>query len=131
MYAIMDIVRLWRDLASGGEGEKMAKKTITITEGRKELFKIAEEVQKPDTQYIFTIEGKPGVVLMSADEYDSLMETMEILSNPEIMRDIRQAEEDYKKGRYTSWEEVKKELGLMKEPMLVLRDKSKKKYGKK
>ena len=109
----------------------MAKKTITITEGRKELFKIAEEVQKPDTQYIFTIEGKPGVVLMSADEYDSLMETMEILSNPEIMRDIRQAEEDYKKGRNTSWEEVKKELVLMKEPMLVLRDKSKKKYGKK
>jgi len=44
MYATMDIGR-----------RKMAKKTITITEGRKELFKIAEEVQKPDTQYVFTI----------------------------------------------------------------------------
>jgi len=110
---------------------KMAKKTITITEGRKELFKIAEEVQKPDTQYVFTIEGKPGVVLMSADEYDSLMETMEILSNPEIMKDIRQAEKDYREGKYSSWEEVKKELALMKEPALALREKPQKKYGKK
>ena len=109
----------------------MAKKTITITEGRKELFKIADEVQKPDTQYVFTIEGKPGVVLMSADEYDSLMETMEILSNPEIMKDIRQAEEDYRAGRYSTWEEVKKELAQLKEPALALREKPKKKYGRK
>lgn len=104
---------------------------MTITEGRKELFRIAEDVQKPDTRYIFTIEGKPGVVLMSADEYDSLMETMEILSDPKIMEDIRKAEEDYRQGRYTSWEEVKKELAQMREPALVLRDKSRKKYGKK
>jgi len=109
----------------------MAKKTISITEGRKRLFKIAEEVQKPDSQYVFTVEGKPGIVLMSADEYDSLMETMEILSNPEIIRDIKQAEKDYREGRYTNWEEVKKELGMMKEPAVVLRDKSRKKYGRK
>ncbi|MBU0999047.1 hypothetical protein KKG24_01935, partial [Patescibacteria group bacterium] len=66
-----------------------------------------------------------------ADEYDSLMETMEILSDPKIMEDIRKAEEDYRQGRYTSWEEVKKELAQMREPALVLRDKSRKKYGKK
>ena len=109
----------------------MAKKTIPITEGRKELFKIAEEVQKPDTQYVITREGKPGVVLMSAEEYDSLIETMEILSDPKIMEDIKKAEEDYREGRYSSWEEVKKELAAMKEPALVLKDKSRKKYGKK
>ncbi len=68
---------------------------------------------------------------MSADEYDSLMETMEILSNPEIMKDIRQAEKDYREGKYSSWEEVKKELALMKEPALALREKPQKKYGKK
>ena len=106
----------------------MAKKTITITEGRKELFKIAEEVQKPDTQYIFTIEGKPGVVLMSTDEYDSLMETMEILSDPKIMEDIRKAEEEYERGEYCSWEEVKKELGYREKENFVIAEKPKKKY---
>jgi hypothetical protein len=68
---------------------------------------------------------------MSADEYDSLMETMEVLSDPEIMKDIRQAEKDYREGNYSSWEEVKKELAQMKEPALALREKPRKKYGKK
>jgi prevent-host-death family protein len=109
----------------------MAKKTISITEGRKRLFKIAEEIQKPDTYYVFTVEGKPRVVLMSQDEFDSIMETIEILSDPKILKDIEKAEEDFKKGKYASWEEVKKELALMKQPGLILREKPKKQYGKK
>ena len=109
----------------------MAKKIIPITEGRKKLFKIAEEIQKPDTYYTFTIDGKPQVVLMSKDEFDSIMETMEILSDPEIMKDLKKADEDFKKGRYSSWEEVRKKLGFEEEPKLVLRDKPKKRYGRK
>ena len=109
----------------------MAKKTISITEGRKKLFKIAEEIQKPDTYYTFTVDGKPQVVLMSQDEFDSIMETIDILSNPEIAKDIRQAEEDFKKGKYSSWEDVKRELSIMKQPNLILREKPKKKYGSK
>jgi len=109
----------------------MAKKIIPITEGRKKLFKIAEEIQKPDTYYTFTIDGKPQVVLMSKDEFDSIMETMEILSDPEIMKDLKKADEDFKKGRYSSWEEVRKKLGFEEKPKLVLRDKPKKKYGRK
>ena len=109
----------------------MAKKTIPITEGRKKLFKIVEEIQKPDTYYIFTVDGKPQVVLMSKDEFDSIMETMDILSDPEIIKDLRKADEDFKKGKYTSWEEVREKLGLEKEPNLVLKEKSKRKYGRK
>lgn len=109
----------------------MSKKTIPITEGRKKLFKIAEEVQRPDTYYVFTVEGRPRVVLMSRDEFESIMETVEILSDPEIIKDLREAEEDFKRGDYVSWEEVKKKIGF-KDPDLILRDKSKtkKKYGK-
>lgn len=109
----------------------MAKKIISITEGRKKLFKIAEEIQKPDTYYIFTVDGKPQVVLMSQDEFDSIMETMKILSDPEIMEDLKKADEDFKKGRYSSWEEVKEKIGLGRKPSLILRDKPKRKYGRK
>ncbi len=109
----------------------MAKKIISITEGRKKLFKIVEEIQRPDTYYTFTVDGKPKVVLMSKDEFDSIMETMEIMSDPEIMKDIKKAEEDFKKGRYSSWEEVKEKLGFEKKSALILRDNPKKKYGRK
>ena len=106
----------------------MAKKVITITEGRKNLFKIAEEVQKPDTYYEFTVEGEPRVVLMSREEFDSIMETMEILSDPKILRDIKKAEEEYKKGEYVSWDKIKKELGFVPKKGFVLREKPKRKY---
>ena len=108
----------------------MAKKVIPITEGRKKLFKIVEEIQNPDTYYTFTVDGKPQVVLMSKDEFDSIMETMEIMSDSEIIKDLKKADEDFKKGRYSSWEKAKKKLGIEKEPALILRDKAKKKYGK-
>lgn len=109
----------------------MAKKIISITEGRKKLFKIVEEIQKPDTYYSFTVGGKPQVVLMSQDEFDSIMETMKILSDPEVMEDLKKADEDFKKGRYSSWEEVQEKLGLERKSSLILRDKPKRKYGRK
>lgn len=41
---------------------------------------------------------------------DSLVETIEILSDPEMMRDIAKGIEDYSKGRFKTLAQVKKEL---------------------
>jgi len=106
----------------------MSKKTISITEGRKRLFKIADEVQAPDTYYSFTVGGKPQVVLMSQDEFDSIMDTIEILSDPKILADIKKAEAELEAGEYTTWDEVKKELGFKRSEALILREKPKKIY---
>lgn len=105
----------------------MPKKIISITNGRRDLFKIAEEVQKPDTFYELTVDGSPKVVMMSSEEFESIMETLEILSDPEIINDLKEAEDDFRRGNYVSLEEVKKELGI-RSPELILRDKSKKRY---
>ncbi len=44
---------------------------------------------------------------------ESLIETIEVLSDPETMRNIAEALEEIKKGNYgTSWEDMKKELKL-------------------
>lgn len=102
----------------------MAKKIISITEGRKKLFKIVEEVQKPDTYYTFTVDGKPQVVLMSKDEFDSIMETIEILSDPNALKEIEEAE----KGEFYNWDDVKKELGLDKKDSMLVREAPKQKY---
>ena len=65
-----------------------AKNTMSISEARKRIFEIAEEVQKPDKYYTLTEKGKPKAVLMSAEEFDSIMETIEILSDPEFWTKI-------------------------------------------
>ena len=45
-------------------------------------------------------------------EKESLIATIEVLSDPETMREIAEGLEDYKKGRGKTLEKVKKELGL-------------------
>tara|TARA_Y100000310_G_C20590956_1_gene767944 strand:+ start:91 stop:348 length:258 start_codon:yes stop_codon:yes gene_type:complete len=43
---------------------------------------------------------------------ESLVETVEVLSDPETMREIAEALEQYNKGEGQTLEEVEKELGL-------------------
>jgi antitoxin YefM len=103
------------------------KHVLSISEARKKIFDIADEVQKPGIHYTFTEKGKPKTVMMSYDEFDSLMETLEIMSDPKIMKNIEKAEEEARKGNYVTLEELEKELGYVSGAM-VLADKGKKKY---
>ena len=48
----------------------------------------------------------------SAGDKESLIETIEIMSDPETMRNIAEGIEDLRKGRTKSLEEVEKELNL-------------------
>ena len=56
------------------------------------------------------------------------METIEILSDPKILKDIEKAEEEIERGEYVSWDEVKKELGIGRKKELILREKPRKEY---
>jgi len=98
------------------------KNILSITEARNNLFKITDEAQKSGAHFTLTEHGRPKAVIMSADEFDSWQETMEIMSDPELMKDIKEAEEDFKKGDYVTLEEVLAKEGF------VLADKPKKKY---
>ncbi|KKP32346.1 MAG: hypothetical protein A2360_01420 [Candidatus Staskawiczbacteria bacterium RIFOXYB1_FULL_32_11] len=88
-----------------------SKTIISISEARRRIFDLAEEVQKPSTYYTLTENGRAKAVLMSAEKFDSMMEDLEILSNPKIMTNIKEAEEQIKRGEYVTLDELKKELG--------------------
>lgn len=108
-----------------------SKTTISITEARNRIFDIADEVQKPGVYYTFTENGRPKAVLMSAEEFDSLMEDIELASDPGFAKRMAEVEKEYERGEYVSWEEAKKELGWDKlEPSMVM-EKAKQAYGAK
>jgi antitoxin YefM len=87
-------------------------KTLPLTEARKALPKIVDEVSAGHEHVVITKRGRPEAVVMSVDEFESWQETLEILSDPSAMRAIRQGERDIKAGRVHRWEDVKKRLGL-------------------
>ena len=86
--------------------------TITLKELRPDLPKVVEEIDTKWERYIVTKHGKPSVVMLSIEDYESLMETLDILADPEAMTGLRRGEEDIKKGRLKSWADVKKSVGL-------------------
>ncbi len=103
------------------------KTTLSISEARKKIFEIAEDVQKPGVYYTFTEKGRPKAVLMSAEEFESLIETLEVVQMfPDLKKDIEETEQAFKSGEYKNWPTL--EDILKKEPLHVA-DKAKKQYG--
>ena len=87
-------------------------KTLPITEVRNNLTTLVDRVNKLMDEYIITVNGKPAAVLMSAQEYESWRETNEILSDPKLVKSIKEGEEDIKNGRFITLEDFRKELKL-------------------
>jgi len=69
------------------------KTTLPISEARKKIFNIAKEVQKPSRYYTLTEKGIPKAVVMSANEFESLQETLEVIREfPDLDKDIKETE---------------------------------------
>ncbi len=50
------------------------KNTMPITEGRKEIFSIAQKLQKGSEPFTLTERGKPTVVLLAAEKFEKMLE---------------------------------------------------------
>lgn len=75
--------------------------TISLTEARKKIFSLAEEVQSPNTFYLLTERGKPKAALLSADDLESILETLEVIKDfPELERETKDAMDDFYAGNY-------------------------------
>ena len=87
--------------------------TLPITKARENLTDLVDKASKKLDEYIITVNGTPQAVLISVAEYESWKETNEILSDPGLMKAIKEGEEDIKVGRVYDWEDVKRDLGLI------------------
>lgn len=100
------------------------KTTLPISEARKKIFNIAKEVQKPNNYYTLTEKGRPKAVIMSAEEFESWLETLEVMKDfPDLKEDTKEAREEYKRGDYITLEELLAKEGY------ILADKSNTEYG--
>jgi len=70
----------------------------SVTEAKRKLLKFARLASVGKT-VMLTRRGKPYVVMMSAAEYESIQETLEILSDPEAMSSLAKSKEDIQAGR--------------------------------
>lgn len=57
-----------------------------------------------------TRRGKPVLAVMSFDFYNSLMETLEIMGDPELMNTLRRSIREVKEGKLVPWSEIRQDI---------------------
>ena len=88
-------------------------KNVTLKNLRPRLPKIINEVDRKMDRFIITRRGKPVALLMSVEDYESVLETLDILGDAKLVKRIKKAREDVKNGRSTPLKLIEKELGLV------------------
>ena len=84
----------------------MAVTTLPVTEARKAFLEIVREIAKTYARYILTKDGKPVVALMSVEEYEGWLDTLEIAADPEWTKALEEAREDVRRDKLFSFEKV-------------------------
>ena len=85
---------------------------MPIIEARKNLTKMPEKLKKRPGVIEITRRGEPVLAILSWELYESIMETLEIMADEEMMKTLRQDIKEMKKGKTVPWEKVKEELGI-------------------
>ena len=75
---------------------------LPVSEVRSKLPELLKRIKKEGKHLIITKNGKPAGILLSPEE----LETLEIMADKKLLRDIQEGIEDIKKGRLYTEEEV-------------------------
>lgn len=100
---------------------------LPATEVRKDFFDIIDRVGKTNVPYTVTVKGKPKAVIMNADEYETWVETLDVLAEyPDLKKDVDATDRAVTSGEFKKWASLD---SLMLKNGYVLADKGKNKYG--
>jgi prevent-host-death family protein len=82
-------------------------KTLPISEVKARLPELVTGVQEREEEIVVTRNGKPAAVLVNYAEFERLKETLDVLSDPGLMRQIEESRAFYAAGgKGLSFEDV-------------------------
>lgn len=80
---------------------------VPLTEAKARLSEIADEVYRTHDRVQVTRNGREFVVIMSAEDLESLEATIELLGDPAAMAEIAEAEAAIERGDVTTLEQMR------------------------
>ena len=87
-------------------------KTLPLAEVKKSLSAIVKDVDEKYDRVVITKNGVDKAVIMSSEEFDGFLETLDILSVKEEREAIARAKKQVKKGQTVSLKKFKTGLKL-------------------
>ena len=83
---------------------------INASEAKKHLLEIIREADESFERYCIVRNGEPKVILMSVDDYEGWLETMEILSDKTAVAEITKARKELNAGKGIPFEKILEKL---------------------
>jgi len=74
-------------------------KTLPISEVKARLPELVTGIAEREEEVVVTRNGKPAAVLVNYAEYERVKETIDILSDTDLMRQIRKSQAFYETGQ--------------------------------
>ena len=74
-------------------------KTLPISEVKTRLPELVSGIAEREEEIVVTRNGKPAAVLVNYDEYERLKDSLEVLSDPDLMKQIRRSKSFYAKRK--------------------------------
>ena len=88
--------------------------TLPVSKARDRLNDLVDAVATTRQQVTITKNGSPAAVLIGADEWESLQETLYWLSQPDILDDVAAARADLAAGRTLDEAAIRAEFGVLR-----------------
>jgi len=87
-------------------------KTLPIAEAKKSFSAIVKDVDEKYDRFVVTKNGIDKAVILSSEEFEGLLETLDILSNKEEREAVARAKQQVSKGKTVSLRDFKARLKL-------------------
>jgi prevent-host-death family protein len=87
-------------------------RSVPLTEAKNKLSGLVDEADTTHEIIRITRHGRAAAVLMSADDLDSLHETLHALRTPGVLADLDDADRAYAANQTISGEELRRRYGL-------------------
>lgn len=88
----------------------MMNRTVPIAEAKAKLSELAVSVEGTHERILVTRNGRPSFVLISADDLESLEETLDLLSDPVAVAEIRESRAAVARGEVFDLDVIRADL---------------------
>ena len=81
--------------------------TLPLAEIKAHLSEIVDRVEREHERVVLTRNGRPAAVIMSPADLEALEDTLELLSDPAAVQELRAAREEAARGRVVTADELR------------------------
>ena len=75
-----------------------AAEHLPLADVKNRLSEVVERLEREHGRVIITKHGRPAAVILNIEDLEGLEETLSVLSDPKLMRRVRQAQSDIESG---------------------------------